>query len=74
MSEHRDRYQMKYKNTQLEQYNIDNPTLVFDPRLKNFSKEVKIVSYDTPPRMPWGLVITRSSLRRGGGGRSISSG
>ena len=49
MSEHRDRYCMKFKNTRLEQYNINDPVLVFNPRSKNFSKEAKIVSYDPPP-------------------------
>ena len=62
---------MKYKNTRLEQYNIVDPILVFNTKLKNFSKEAKIVSYDPPPSIPWGLMITKLSSRRRGGGSGL---
>ena len=65
---------MKYKNTRLEQYNIDDPVLVFNPRLKNFSKEAKIVSYDPPPSNALGPRNYEVKFKEGGGGRSISSG
>ena len=74
MSERRDRYQMEYKNTYLKQYSIDDLVLVFDPKLKNFSMEGRVISYDHPPSDSLGPCAYEVNSRRGGGGRSISNG
>ena len=46
---HRDRYRTKYLNTRLVNYNINDEVLVFDPKMKTFSKEGRILSFDPPP-------------------------
>ena len=66
MSKHRDKYHMKNRNTRLENYNIDNPVLVFDPRLKSFLKEAKVVSYDPHPLQYIGTSWLHSRIQGGG--------
>ena len=46
---HRERYRSKYKNTNVVNYDVGDSVLVFDPKLKLFSREGPIVSFDQPP-------------------------
>ena len=45
MAQHRERYMIKYKNTQLK---IEDIVLCFDPKQKQFCKKGKISSFDPP--------------------------
>ena len=49
MSKHRERYRAKYLNTRLVNYNLNDEVLVFDPKMKTFSKEGKVLSFDPLP-------------------------
>ena len=49
MKQHRERYRAKYVNTRLVDYNLGDEVLIFDPKLKTFSKEGTVHSFDPPP-------------------------
>ena len=49
MSKHQERYRAKYLNTRLVNYNLNDEVLVFDPKMKTFSKEGRILSFNPPP-------------------------
>ena len=48
MAKHRERYRAKYANTRLVEYKIDDEVLCFDPKMKSFCKEGKVLSFDHP--------------------------
>ena len=48
MAKHRECYRAKYAHTRLVEYKIDDEVLCFDPKMKSFCKEGKVLSLDPP--------------------------
>ena len=46
MAKHRECYRAKYANTRLVEYKINDEVLCFDPKMKSFCKEGKVLSYN----------------------------
>ena len=49
MAKHRERYRAKYANTRLVEYKINDEVLCFDPKMKSFCMEGKVLSFNPPP-------------------------
>ena len=74
MAKHREGYRAKYAHTRLVEYKIDDEVLCFDPKMKSFCKEGKVLSYDPTPSDHLGPRNYMIEFKEGGPGGSTNSG